>query len=91
MLNDINLQNSWDSGRCKYQLKQITKTREKNVETNENCILTKMVSNFKTLASTFYAKKHSGTSKLGWLRADYMEWAAEVKRQPARWDSLEKW
>ena len=27
---------------AKYQLKQITKTREKNVRTSENCILRKM-------------------------------------------------
>ena len=29
MLNDVNVKNSWDSVRCKYQLKQITKTRKK--------------------------------------------------------------
>ena len=46
MLNDINVKNSWDSVRCKYQLKQITKTREKNVATNENWILRKMGLNF---------------------------------------------
>ena len=42
MLNDINVENSLDSLRCKYQPQQITKTREKNVSTNENCILRKM-------------------------------------------------
>ena len=42
MLNDTNVKNSRDSLRCKYQLKQITKTREKNVATNENCILRKL-------------------------------------------------
>ena len=41
MLNDINVKNSWDCVRCKYQLKLITKTREKNVATNENYILRK--------------------------------------------------
>ena len=46
MLNDINVENSWNSVRCKYQLKQITKTREKNVATNENWILRKMGLNF---------------------------------------------
>ena len=46
MLNDINVKNSWDSVRCKYQLKQITKNREKNVATNENWILRKMGLNF---------------------------------------------
>ena len=42
MLNDINVKNSLDSLRCKYQLKQITKTREKNVAPNKNCFLRKM-------------------------------------------------
>ena len=42
MSNYINVKNWWDSLRCKYQLKQITKTREKNVASNENCILRKM-------------------------------------------------
>ena len=42
MLNDINVKNSWDSVRCKYQLKLITKTRKKNVAVNENYILGKM-------------------------------------------------
>ena len=42
MLNDINAKNSWGSLRCKYQLKQMTKTSEKNAATNENCILRKM-------------------------------------------------
>ena len=39
MFNDINVKN-WL--RCKYKLKQIFKTREKNVAINENCILRKM-------------------------------------------------
>ena len=42
MLNDINVTNSRDSLRCKYQLKQIIKTKERNVATNENCILKKI-------------------------------------------------
>ena len=42
IFNDINVKNRWQSVRCKYQLKQITKTREKNVATNENWILIKM-------------------------------------------------
>ena len=42
MLNKMNVKNSWDSVRIKYQLKQIMKTREKNVATNKNCILRKM-------------------------------------------------
>ena len=42
MLNDINVENSWESLRWKFKLKQITKIREKKVETNENCILRKM-------------------------------------------------
>ena len=42
MLNDINITNSRDSLRCKYQLKQIIKTKERNVATNENCILKKI-------------------------------------------------
>ena len=46
MLNDINVKNSRDSSRCKYHLKQATKTRAKNVATNENCILREMVLKF---------------------------------------------
>ena len=46
MLNNINAKNSWDSIRYKYQLKQITKTREKNVATNEISILRKMILKF---------------------------------------------
>ena len=42
MLNYINVEYSWESLRCKFQLKQITKSREKNVATNKNCILRKM-------------------------------------------------
>ena len=34
--------NSWDGFRCKYQLVQIAKTRERSVETNRNFILRKM-------------------------------------------------
>ena len=41
MLNDTSVKRSWESLRCKYQLKQITKTGEKNVGTNKNCILRK--------------------------------------------------
>ena len=29
MLNDINVENSWESLRCKFQLKQITKSKKK--------------------------------------------------------------
>ena len=38
MLNDVDIKNSWDSLWCKYQLKQITQTREKIAAANENCI-----------------------------------------------------
>ena len=46
MLNDVNVKNSWDNLRWKYQLKQIMKTREKNNATSENCIPRKMSSKF---------------------------------------------
>ena len=39
------------------------KTKEKNNATSENCIPRKMSSKFQNLASTFYAKEPSGTSK----------------------------
>ena len=52
MLNDASVKRSWDSLRCKYQLKQITKTREKIVGANENCILRKMNLNFKPCIQT---------------------------------------
>ena len=46
MVNDINAKNSRDNLRSKYQLKQITKTTEKNSSTNENSILRKIVLKF---------------------------------------------
>ena len=42
MLNNINLKNLIDILRRKYQLKQITKTKEESVAANENCILRKI-------------------------------------------------
>ena len=39
--------------RCKYHLKQINKTRGKNVATNENCILRKIREKSKPLFQTF--------------------------------------
>ena len=38
-VNVVNLKTSWNSLRCKYQLKQITRTIEKNNATNKNYIL----------------------------------------------------
>ena len=43
------VKNTWDSLRCKFQLKQISKSREKNIATNENCILRRMGLKFQNL------------------------------------------
>ena len=86
MLNDINTKNSWDSLRCKYQIKQITKIREENGATNENCILRKMALKFQNLS--FHILYKIAFWKSGWEGVDYMEWAAQVKGQPVWCDSF---
>ena len=43
------VKNTWDSLRRKFQLKQISKSREKNIATNENCILRRMGLKFQNL------------------------------------------
>ena len=54
MLNDTSVKRSWDSLRCKYQLKQITKTREKMLQPMKTAFWEKWASNFKTLSSIFF-------------------------------------
>ena len=74
-VDDINLKNSWNSLRCKHQLKQIFKTREKNVSTNENCILRKMGlkfqdTNFNILCEiTFWNRQK-------WLNKELVIWSS---------------
>ena len=68
MLNDINVKNSWDSVRCKYQLKQIAKTRKKNVTTNENCILRKIGLKFQNPSVNILCKI-AFCNKSGWIRS----------------------
>ena len=48
--------NSWDSLRCKYQLRQITKSGGKNVATNKSCILRKMILTFQNLNFNIFWK-----------------------------------
>ena len=53
MSKDITIKNWWDILKCKYHVKQITKTREKNIATNETSFWRKMSLKFQTLASNF--------------------------------------
>ena len=69
MLNDTSVKRSWDSLRCKYQLKQITKTTEKIVGTNEKCILRKMSLKFQNLILKFFCKIAFWTSKSSSIRS----------------------
>ena len=92
MLKDTNVKNSW---RCKYQLKQITKTREKkNVATNENWILRKMGLKFQNPNFNILRKITFWNKQSGWIRS----WlhgtgcpgkkAACLMRQPWQWRIL---
>ena len=72
ILNDINVKNSWDSVRCKSQLKQISKTREKNVATNENCILRKMGLKFQ---NTNFKIQIAFWNKQKWLNKELIIWS----------------
>ena len=56
MLNDINVKNLGEHVRCKHQLKQTIKTREKHVATNENSILRKMDLKFQDLSFNILCK-----------------------------------
>ena len=70
MLNNINVKNSWSSLRYKYQLKQITKTREKMLQPMKTEFGEKWAYNFKTLASTFYAQKKAfWNNQKRWIRS----------------------
>ena len=69
MLNEMNVKNSWDSVRIKYQLKQIIKTREKNVATSENCILRKMGLKFQNPSFNILFKIAFWNKKKRWIRS----------------------
>ena len=92
MLNDINVKNSWDSVRCKYHLKHITKTREKNVATNENWILRKMDLKFQN-PNFVILRKLAFWNKQKWLNKELITWsgkkagkkAACLMGQPWKW------
>ena len=58
--------NSGDTLRCKYQLKQIAKTREKNIAANENYILRKMGLKFQT-PSFIILSEIASWNKQKWL------------------------
>ena len=69
-IKDINVKNSRDSVRCKYQLKKITKTKEKKVATNENCILRKMSLKLWNPSFTTLCKIALwNSSKSGWIKS----------------------
>ena len=58
ILNDTSVKNSWDSLKYKYQLKQITTTRGKNVATHENCTLRKMSLKFQNVSFKFFLQNN---------------------------------
>ena len=61
----------------------MTKTREKNIATNENCILRKMGLKFqKPKLQYFMQNSILEQAKVTEQGADYMERVAQVKRQP---------
>ena len=71
-------------------------TREKNIATNENCIMRKMSLKFQNLIFNFlyiyiYIYSFPEQAKVAEWGADSMERAAQVKIQAVWWDSLEKW
>ena len=72
ILNDINVKNSWDNVRCKSQLKKISKTREKIVATNENCILRKMGLKFQ---NTNFKIQIAFWNKQKWLNKELIIWS----------------
>ena len=80
MLNETSVKNSRDSLKWKYQLKQITKTRGKNVPTDENCILRKM--SLKLQLQNDLQQSLPEQAEVAELGADSMERAAQVKMQP---------
>ena len=76
MLEDINVKNSCDSLKCKFKLKQMTKTREKkHVATNENCILRKMGLKFQNPSFNILSKI-AFWNKQKWLNKELIIWSA---------------
>ena len=59
--------------KCKYQLQQITKTREKNVATNENWILKKMGLKFQN-PNLNILRKIAFWNKQKWLNKELITW-----------------
>ena len=74
-------------GRWKYQLKLIIKTREKNVATNENCILRKMGLKFQNPSFNILWKIAFWNNRSGWIRS----WCCSSKTAACLVNSLEKW
>ena len=66
--------NSGDNVRCKYQLKQVPKTRDKNIAANENYILRKMDLKFQTPISIILSEIVS-RNKQKWLNEELLIWS----------------
>ena len=79
----MNVKITWDSLRCKYQLKQITKTRGQIFATNENCFLRKMSLKFQNPSFSILCKI-AFWSKQKWLKKKQIIWS----RLPRLKDSL---
>ena len=65
--------NSGDTLRCKYQLKQIAKIREKNIAANEKYILRKM-GKFQT-PSFIILREIASRNKQKWLNEELLIWS----------------
>ena len=80
MLSDIDVKASWNTFRCKYQLKQITTTREESVTNSKNYILRKM--DFKFQNPNFnIVYKIAFWIKQKWVNKELiiiMEWDGQV-------------
>ena len=73
MLNDINVKNSWGSARCKYQLKQITKTREKKCCNQWKLNSEKKDLQFQNPNLNILRKIAFRNKQIDWIRSYYME------------------
>ena len=85
MLNNINVKKLWDSLKCKYCLKQITKTRVKNVATNKNCILRKIGLKFQN-PSYNTSCKTAFWNKQKRLNKEFIIWSGLSKEKSSLFD-----
>ena len=80
MLNDINVKNSWNSLRCKHQLKQITKTREKMLQSMKAAFWEKFVENLKNPSFNILCQI-TFWNKEKWMTKELVIWSVLFKEQ----------